>query len=253
MENTQRIMNPATQTLIEQLRHLDRNVRSQAALTLGRQPDADALPALLDALSTDPDFFVREDITWALLRLGEAAVDPLMDLLKSESADARHHAAHTLGKIGDPRAVDALIHVLGDSHPMVVMKAAFTLGQLKDTKAVPALVPLLGHEDREVQTSVTRAMESFAPTSIPYLIEALQSEHWQARVHAADILGWIEAEAAVPALIEVLDDAHWEVRFAAGTALNEIGGPDAVAALMRLQGDEHPNVSELASIVLSRM
>lgn len=246
-------MNPATQTLIEQLQHPDRNVRSHAALTLGRQPDVDAMPALLDALSTDPDFFVREDITWALLRLGEAAVDPLMDLLQSDSADARHHAAHTLGKIGARRAVDALIGVLNDPHPMVMMKAAFTLGQIRDTKAIPALVALLGHEDREVQTSVTRAMESFAPESIPYLIDALRDERWQSRVHAADILGWIEAEDAVPALINVLDDPHWEVRFAAGTALNEIGGPDAVAALMRLQGDEHPKVSELAAIVLSRM
>jgi HEAT repeat protein len=245
-------MTTETYILIEQLHHPDRNVRSHAALTLGKQQDSTAMTALLETLPTEPDFFVREDITWALIRLGDQILEPLLIMLRSEDPEARHLAAHTLGKLGDRRATNALIQSLEDEHPKVVMKAAFTLGQFRDQKAIPALIGLLGHPDREVQTSVNRALEDFAPASIQPLIAALKHEVWQVREQAVDILGLIEVENAVPALIAALEDAHWEVRFAVATALSQIGSLEALEALRILEADEHPRVRELASIILSR-
>ena len=86
-------MSEALNTLREQLRHPDNNLRSQAALRLGKLDDADALKLLIDALRTEPSLYVREDITWAIVRKGDAAVLPLIDLLRDPSPAARHHAA----------------------------------------------------------------------------------------------------------------------------------------------------------------
>ena len=44
---------------------------------------------------------MSEHITWALVRAGEAALLPLMHLLKGRDPRVRYDAAHVLGKIGD--------------------------------------------------------------------------------------------------------------------------------------------------------
>src|SRR3982751_3597376 len=67
-------------TLMEQLHHPDKNVRSPAVLKLGDLRETEALSALLNTVGTEPDFYVREDITWALVRIGDAAVLPLITL-----------------------------------------------------------------------------------------------------------------------------------------------------------------------------
>ena len=105
-------MNETLNTLIQELHHPDMNVRSKAALDLGKLGNAEVLEPLLQALSSEPDMFVREDITWALVRVGEAGLQPLIDLLASPNPAIRHNATHVLGKIGDARAVEALIHML---------------------------------------------------------------------------------------------------------------------------------------------
>ena len=74
-------MNETTTTLIEELHHPDKNVRGKAALSLGKLGDIALLDTLLHALGTEPDLYVREDITWALVRIGGEALEPLIDLL----------------------------------------------------------------------------------------------------------------------------------------------------------------------------
>src|SRR5690606_28987247 len=91
--------------MLEQLVHPDKNLRGPAALALGGASVADALDGLLARVGHEPDFYVREDITWALVRMGDQAIAPLIALLADENAAVRHHAAHTLGKINDGRAV----------------------------------------------------------------------------------------------------------------------------------------------------
>ena len=152
-------MNKALSLLVAQLRHQDREVRTAAALSLGKAADASAVEALVQALAAEPDFFIREYITWSLVRLGDAAVLPLMDLLDHERPVARHSAAHTLSKMGDARARDALIDALQDDHAGVVAKAASALGKIGDAQAIPALIGLLGHEDRELQATLVAVLE----------------------------------------------------------------------------------------------
>ena len=54
------------ESLIQALKETDKNNRIQAAMDLGTIGGNDSLPALVDALATEPDFLVRESITWAL-------------------------------------------------------------------------------------------------------------------------------------------------------------------------------------------
>jgi HEAT repeat protein len=240
-------------TLIEELQHLDRHVRSQAALSIGNLGDTSALDALLEALVSEYEVFVREDMTWALVRIGDAAVMPLIARLDDENPVARHAAAHTLGKIGDTRAVDALIHKLQDSDKAVVLKTAFVLGQIGDVKAIPALVRLLGHSERDIQTTLFNVLEGFGTPAVQPLIAAMSDEQWQVREHAADILGLIGNQQAVDALAKALHDEHWQVRFAALTALGHIGGARAKDAVKALNDDADQRVRTLVPEVMRRI
>ncbi len=241
------------ETLIQQLQHPDRNVRSQAALALGKQADVNTLDDLLHALGTEPEIMVREDITWAVVRIGADAVSPLMHLLKDANPVVRHNAAHTLGKIADPRAVDALIETLADSEVNVVQKAAFALSQIGDAKAIPALIDLLSSDHREVQATLDTVLEQFGAPAVQALIQALEHERWQVREHAADALGFIAASEALAPLIHALRDEHWQVRFSAVAALGYLGGTEARDAIQSLHNDPEEWVRGLVPQVLKRM
>lgn len=225
------------------LQHPDRNVRSRTALSL------DDVSALMQALVSEPDLLVREDITFALVRMGAAAVQPLIALLVDANPTARHLAAHTLGKIADARALEPLMRALHDTEPVVVSKAALALEQIGDARAVPALVSIVGHGNREVQTMLVRVLETFGEASVQPLIDRLSDERWQVREQAADILGVIGDQAAVSALIQALHDEQWEVRFAVVTALGHIGGARAREVLRNLPVDPDMRVQGLVEWV----
>jgi HEAT repeat protein len=246
-------MNETLITIIEELHHSDHNVRGRAAVKLGKLDDGNALEVLLQALRTEMDFYVQEDITWSLVCKGEAAVAPLIRLLSDANPATRHHAAHTLGKIGDIRAVDALITALRDPDTAVIAKAAFSLGQIGDQRALPTLVHLLGHSEREIQTTIVSVMESFGTAAIEPLLGLLQHERWQIREQAADILGLIGSQEIIPLLITALEDEQWQVRFAIVTALGSIGGSSAKTVLQKMGTDLEIRVRELAQMLTARV
>src|SRR3982751_5157779 len=103
-------MNQPTTTLIEELHHPDKNVRGQAAVSLGKLDDAGMVDTLVQALITEPDMYVREDITWALVRIKDPALQPLINLLDDPNPNTRHLATHVLGKMGGEAVVDPLLH-----------------------------------------------------------------------------------------------------------------------------------------------
>ena len=151
-------MTPAADALIGQLRSPEPSARLRAAMELGKLNDRALVEDLVEALCTDQDFNVRETLVWALVRLADGAVIPLIGRLTDPSALARKSAAHALSKIGDPRAVDPLIGLLQDSDLEVVARVTFALGQIGDARAAPALVNLLGHDDRDLEATLVLSL-----------------------------------------------------------------------------------------------
>lgn len=80
---------------------------------------------------------------------GKEAVEPLMNLLRSEDPDARFGAAKALGEIGDRQAIPGLIKVLDDPEGAVRFWALDALGKLKADEAVEAIGELLLQDKRE--------------------------------------------------------------------------------------------------------
>jgi beta-lactamase regulating signal transducer with metallopeptidase domain len=83
-----------------------------------------------------------------------------LELLKSPSASVREHAASALGKLGDRRAVPALIETLRDENAVVREHAATALGTLGDKRAVQPLTDALQKEENhDVQIHIISALK----------------------------------------------------------------------------------------------
>ncbi|SDF52884.1 HEAT repeat domain-containing protein [Pseudonocardia oroxyli] len=156
--------------------HSDTSARLQAALAAGTRPDPAQLDALVERCAVEPDFFVRDMLTWALTRQ-PAALPRVLRELRSEIPQARSQALHTLSKIGDPGAWPAitreLLHDADDEVARAAWRTAVGLVPEGEEQALAAeLMHELGRGGRDVQRSLTRALLALRGAARPALEHA---------------------------------------------------------------------------------
>lgn len=141
----------------------DPSTRLKAAMTAGADPRLDLLTDLVARCGVEPDFYVREMLTWAIIqRPAELTVPLLRDELSSSTSHARSQALHTLSKIGVPEAWPWVFpHLLTDEDDEVARAAwRVAVGIVPSQQILPlldVLVSQLGRGDMEVMTSLARA------------------------------------------------------------------------------------------------
>jgi len=159
----------------------------------------------------------------ALARLGSAALDPLIGLLRSEDKDVRRWAAHGLGLLKDTQALDPLVERLEDARSEVRQSAARALGDLGDRRALQPLVRALAGRDPEVRSA------------------------------AAEALGMLGAEDAVEPLAAAARDPNEPLQLAAIEALRRIGGLRAGSRIRAALEAGRKTVREAAAAALASM
>jgi HEAT repeat protein len=103
---------------------------------------ASAVPGLIEHLS-DPDPVIQSRCSDILVKIGELAVFPLVQLVEIQDPDRLWRAVKALTEIGNPAAIGALMGVVFHRSPEVRYFAVQGLGKIKDPKAIPALVDSL--------------------------------------------------------------------------------------------------------------
>ena len=83
---------------IDLLGDIDPVVRLRSAVELGRRQAAEAAPALVERLGLERKFFIRETLTWAVLRIAGDAMPYLHQALSSPWWLARMQAMHVLAR-----------------------------------------------------------------------------------------------------------------------------------------------------------
>jgi HEAT repeat protein len=166
------------------------STRLQAALAAGTHPDPGLAGALVARCAIEPDFFVRDMLTWALTRLPpEITVPRLLAELRSERAQARSQALHTLSKIGDrkawPAITSSLLRDADDDVARSAWRAAVVLVPSGEREGLAAeLAAQLGRGDRNVQLSLSRALVALGEVIEPALRKGLASVDPVVRAHA---------------------------------------------------------------------
>lgn len=81
--------------------------------------------------------------------IGEPTVESLIQDLKDEDENVRSHAIHSLGQIGDEKAVEPLIQVMNDENETkeVRMHAEYALSEIKNNRTVRPFTETLKEAD----------------------------------------------------------------------------------------------------------
>lgn len=239
-------------------------VRERAAEGLGTLEDRRAIQPLIKLLE-DENFRVQQKTCWALGKMGDEAVLPLLAILnnrgakiRAEAANAlgdlrdiravepltaalREHnprlragAAEALGNIGDRSAVRPLIEALNDRESGIRKEAAEALGKIRDENSLEPLVRTLQDMNTEIRNTVVKSLANFGEPAVENLIEALKFKTWFVREGAAVALGEIGDNRAVQPLLEALKDENEYVRSEAAKALGKTGDKKAYYPVLRL-------------------
>jgi HEAT repeat protein len=157
------------------------SVRLRAALAVGSAPDPDFVDKLVERSAIEPEFFVRDMLTWALTRHPVSMTLPrLVQEVRSRRPQARSQALHTLSKIGDRRAWPAITPaVLSDADDEVARSAwraaVVLVPDGEEAALAAALVTQLGRGDRETQLSLSRALVALGEAATAVVLEEAAS------------------------------------------------------------------------------
>jgi len=177
-------------TLKELLNSPNQSVRLKAALAAGIYPNPDQIEILLSRCASESDFFVRDTLSWALMRHDQTSVvDQLKIELKSENSQARSQALHTLSKIGDKENYILITRdLLLDSDDFVASTAwrsASVLVPDADKQALAELlISQLGRGDSDTQFGLTRFLCAIGQPIVAPLTQAAQSADEIVHTHA---------------------------------------------------------------------
>lgn len=179
-----------TRHLANALSATDSSTRLKAALAAGTHPDPGLLETLVARCAVEPDFFVRDMLSWALTRLPPAITLPRVRReLDSGHAQARSQALHTLSKIGDRSAWAWITRgMLRDANDEVARTAwrvaAALVPEHEKTALVDELVTQLGRGDRTVRLSLSRAIVDLGAVVEPALARAATDPDPAVAAHA---------------------------------------------------------------------
>lgn len=174
------------------------SARLRAALAAGTDPSADYPALLVHRCALEPDFFVRDMLTWALVRHDpDLTVPLLLSAVDDGGPQAKSQALHTLSKIGDPRGWSAvspeLLEDPDDEIATSAWRAAVILAPTEQRSALAeTLVARLGRGDKPLRRSLSRALAALGPVAETPLRVAAASENEAVGAHAAATLRLLE-------------------------------------------------------------
>jgi HEAT repeat protein len=215
------------------------------------------------------------------LRSQEALRDTmsLLKALEDKDSKVRKAAAQSLGRIGDPQAVDPLVNALGDRYSDVREAAAKALEILgeplgrvivdclkgsehardalaagKDPRAIVPLLKVLGTWDPDVRAAAARTLGKLKdPRAVESLVKVLEDGSGSAQEAAAWALGEIEDPRATVPLTKVLENGRPNARLVAAWVLGKFADRRAVDPLVAALGGKYPDVREAAAWALGEL
>ncbi len=251
----------------------DALVRRSAAVALGHfASDAKSAQKALEAALGDPNPAVRQNVAWALGRLGPTAVAALRKAMKDDDPLVKRDAAGSLGLLADDDfepvrdALPELLACCQENSSELRIAALSVLNKIvtsEDTKVAAAIRPALKDKDLEVRQNAALTLANIGGTeaapALPILLDALNEGNPELKQQAATAIGNIgpEAATAVPQLLKALAAPDSELRRNAAYALGGIGekAEGTIAALVKMLANpgETKEARVEAAVALSKI
>jgi len=223
-----------TDLLLEQLHAEDPETRQAAVIALGRIVDARAVPGLTRVLTEQPDLVVVAP--GALAKIGDGrAFEPLLNLLGHPDVAVRQAAISALNSIGHPEMPARMTVLLNDPEPRVRESAARIAGYFGYPECVDLLFERCHDGDENVRRAAIEGLPNLEDERVlPTLVAAVEDDKPRVRAAAARALGQVEGREVFAPLLHAVKDADAWVRYYAARSLGQHGFPEALDALAHL-------------------
>ncbi|MCX6033009.1 MAG: HEAT repeat domain-containing protein [Chloroflexi bacterium] len=184
----------------------------------------------------------RREVVEALVRHGARVTSLLVEQLAAEDLETRQAAVIALGRIGDMAAVPALVRTLtGDERLAIV--AAGALAKIGDRRAFEALLELMGHADAAVRQAVISALNSLGHPDMPGIMaERMRDPDPRVRESAVKIAGYFGYDVCIEPLLICCHDPDETVRRAAVEHVSYLDDPRALPTLLEAARSDTPKV-----------
>lgn len=244
-----------TETLVEFLRDKDSDLRMQAALALGEQQDAKAVPALLDALG-DENQNVRYHAIEALGKLqAREAVQPILEIAETRDFFLSFAALEALRSIPDETIAARIVPLLSDE--FLREPAIETLGAAGDYQSIAPLIELLNEDkfsvipvagallnlfnryktgDKTGEQIIEAVRRLVNPAGQQNLREAIEGKNETALNAAVKFAGWFNDEEIRVTLASLLEKSN--LRESAAEALAQQGSKGVEKLLEKLKAED---------------
>jgi HEAT repeat protein len=181
------------------------HVRKYAAISLGELGDRRAIDYLVKALN-DENTEVRIASVTSLKKLGdETFIDRLVESLKDSDEYEREQTVQVLMNLGE-KAVKPLINILTSDNWTLPYIAVKTLGLIGTPEAIRALIDLLEDEGNiSVQKASIEAIENIGIESETELLKAFDNEYWYVKEKILNILSKTGGEKSIEKLNKTIE------------------------------------------------
>jgi HEAT repeat protein len=204
-----RAAEPLLEVLDEGSGSADLNARNRTIEALGRLREPRAVPALVRLMAAEGGEFKVAYLDGstppadALVAIGPPAVELLVETLNKRQAPRL--VAECLGRIGDARAVPALVDALRTgASGAAAQAAAKALGRMHDDRVVPALLEVLRNDEVRANYAAAALGRTGDARALAPLVDALTHEDDEVADCAAEGLGWLGDARAIPPLRALL-------------------------------------------------
>ncbi len=179
------------------------------------------MQALLAALASGDDARAEKSIP-AIVDLGIAAIDPLLELTRAPDADSRWWAVRALA--ASPHSLASyFIPLLNDLAPDVRAAAALALCAHPREDAIPALIKTLADEDSLAAGLAANALTKIGKPATLNLIEVVKSAPLNVRILALRALSAIGDHRAIPILMQSMNEESAALEYWAQIGLERLG------------------------------
>jgi HEAT repeats len=181
---------------------------------------------VMSRLLTDPDPLVRAQAAeWAGDDPSGREIPKLLEMLGEPLGVCRFTAQESLLRIGN-EAIDPLVEFFGSRPDMTPESALEVVAGIASARLLDVTVPFASDERTEVRAMAARALGAIgAEATLAPLMELLHDPDPRPRAEAAKVLGLLGHWPAGPRLSELLRDRSFQVRQEAGLALKALGPP----------------------------
>lgn len=182
------------------------------------------------------NFAASEESRMAITeRMGDAgnplSVVELVEALNDASFNVRYEAIHAIGRMPpEPELVDALLAMLDEGKSELSFVITRSLGRLGDPRAIEPLRRLLFSGYHLLEASAARALGMLGDTeSIPHILEKLRTEsNHVLRIAYVSALGHLRVGQAIDDIFDLLAQTR-----------NDVFRGEIALALARIAGEEH--------------